>query len=222
MKKVDVLAVLNKDMLDGNGEIIEETENYIRYFEYSTDMETKYRFEERISDEIVKQLIHVGDSASKYGLTKDHIIAVLKKVFGDDYPDAVCTLSGIIIPSNENEFYEMLDKSNGVSDDMREWYDWENEEEFVGHMFSAHQIALVNECKIASTTKEMCGVGHLYNDEYQIGIMTTLIHEMRHLMLETNVFLPEDEFPESEKEEDSVEEFCRLKYETLGNLRFWK
>lgn len=47
----------------------------------------------------------------------------------------------------------------------------------------------------------------------------TLIHEIGHLMMDTNTFLPEDEFPVSEASEDAVEAFCRERYEELGVLK---
>lgn len=43
----------------------------------------------------------------------------------------------------------------------------------------------------------------------------TLIHEFRHLMMETNPFLPEDIYPGWLSTEESVEIFARDAYETL-------
>ena len=221
MTKNDVIETLTKDSSEKNGEIIETTETYVEYMDYQSEIETKFRFEETFSDEEMRKLIFIGKGASENCLTKEFIIDVLKKAFGDDYFDATCTLSGIMIPSNEEEFDSMLEAINTTSDDMREWHQWADEEGLIGHTFVAHQIAMINESAVAAVAKEVSDDSFPYEKEYQIGMLTTLIHEMRHLMLETNPFLPEDEFPESEKEERAVEEFGLLKYESLGKLKSW-
>ena len=41
-------------------------------------------------------------------------------------------------------------------------------------------------------------------------------------MLDTNPFLPEEEFTEEMRTEESVEAFARERYETLGDLKFWR
>lgn len=222
MRKIDIQTVLAQDEQDGCGEIVNTDELGTTYLDFKLDLTTRYMCQESITDEIIKDLIYLGKNIVAAGLTKEHIIAVLKKAFGDDYYDAVCTLTGIIIPSNEAEFYEMLIAANLTSDVMEEWYEWEDQAECVGRMFSAHQIVFINEAVIDNLSKILFVYKTDYEKEYQIGIITTLIHEMRHLMLETNVFLPEDEFPESEKAEDAVEAFSREKYELLEELSFWK
>lgn len=45
---------------------------------------------------------------------------------------------------------------------------------------------------------------------------------MRHLMLDTNIFISEDKIPLSEQAEDAVENFARNAYEHLGSLTYWK
>lgn len=45
---------------------------------------------------------------------------------------------------------------------------------------------------------------------------------MWHLMLETHMFIPEDQIPLSENAEDAVEEFAVKAYEPLRYLKYWK
>ena len=117
MKKQDVLSTLQNDEKDDNGEILDETENYAVYYDYNSCTTTWFRFEEACGDDYMKDLIHIGEHAVSKGLRKDHIISVLKKAFGEDYYDTVCTLAGIIIPSNEDEFKSMLKATIRTSDD---------------------------------------------------------------------------------------------------------
>ena len=60
-----------------------------------------------------------------------------------------------------------------------------------------------------------------FHSEYCAGILVTLLHEVRHLMLDSNSFLPEDIYPEEIKEEDEVEMFARNAYDNLGDLKEW-
>lgn len=222
MRREDVLYVLQMDANDKNGEILDITEESATYFDYNSDTEIEFRFEEACTDEHMRSLIHIGSGAANNKLTANYVIAVLKKAFGDDYFDAICTLSGIIIVSNEDEFKQMLKESIHTSDEADEWYDWEENQEYVGRMFTAHQIVFINENAVAKGAKELSFDKYEERKEYEIGMLVTLIHEMRHLMLDTNPFLPEDEFPEELREEDAVENFARQAYENLGKLRRWR
>lgn len=222
MKKKDVLSVLRKDEKDENGEILDKTKDDVTYYDYNTCTTTWFRFEEACSDDYIKGLIHIGEHAASKGLTKDYIISVLKKAFAEDYSDAVCTLAGIIIPSNKEEFNSMLKATIRTSDDVNEWYDYDDYEHYVGIMLTEHQIVFINEPVIEREAANISVSDYEKREEYQIGLLVTLIHEMRHLMLETNPFLPEYEFPEEMKDEDEVEEFARSAYEKLDRLKYWR
>lgn len=222
MKKEDVIRELTEDEANGNGEILDRYEDYYTYFDNCSDVETTYRFEESCDDDYVKSLIKIGEGATKSGLTADYIIDVLKHTFGNDYYDAICTLAGTIIPSNETEFKTMLNEVNRTSDDLDEWYNYDEQENCVGRMFHAHQIVFIHEALIREQAKELCDEIFSEDEEYQTGIVITLLHEMRHLMLDTNAFISEDKIPLSEQVEDAVENFARNAYEHLGSLTYWK
>lgn len=222
MKKEEVIKELTEDEKNGNGEIIDKTDDYIQYLDYQTDAETQYRYEESCNDEYVRGLIHIGKKARDRGLEEDYIIDVLKKGFGDWYYDAICTLSGIIIPSDETEFKEMIDESIRTNDNADEYYDYGEESDVVGKMYFLHQMVFINEEKIESMSKELADEIFTEDEEYQTGIVMTILHEMRHLMLETHMFISEDQIPLSENAEDAVEEFAVKAYESLGSLKYWK
>lgn len=218
MQKEDMIKGLKAKKYDGK--IEEINDDNIIWMSHHTFTEVWYQFPEACTDDYVKGLIHIGKGAREKGLTEDYIIAVLKKAFGDDYYDAVCTLAGIVIPSEEDEFYKMSEEANRTSDDMREWYDFDDDDKCVGLMGSNHQIVFVNEWAIARIVDEM-SIYEASNPlkAYEIGIVTTLIHEMRHLMLDTNLLVKSSE---DEASEEGVENFTLSKYESLGNLQLWK
>lgn len=219
MTKNDVMTETQIDENNGNGEILEVTDDYVSYFDYEHDITITFRFAESITDEYMRSIIKIGANAKNKGLTQDFIIDVLKKVFKDDYNDAVCALSGIMVPSNEKEYYEMFDGLIRTGDNAREFYDYDDENHCVGRMFFAHQIVFINEAVIAGCAKNLGDEIISEKEEYETGVIMTLIHEIRHLMMDTHIFLPEDEFPPSESSEDAVEEFCRNEYEKLGELK---
>ena len=222
MKKDDVLKALKEDEEDGNGEIIDKGKHHSVYYDYNEGIETHFRYEEGCTDRYVADLIHIGSGAAAKGLKKQFLIDVLKKAYGEDYYDAICTCAGIIIPSNGKEFIQMLSATFRNSDDVNEWYQYCEQENVVGRMFRTHQIVFINEAEIAKLAKTLGDEIISEEEEYETGIITTLIHEIRHLMLDTNPFLPEDEFPVSEASEDAVEAFCRQRYTQLGDLRRFK
>lgn len=219
MNKETTIKELTEDEKEENGEILEQTDEYVLYFDKNTGIETQYRFNEACTDDYVKSRIFVGENAIKKGFTPDYILSVLKAAFGDYYYDAVCIMSGIIVPSNKEEFDEFLKKASRTSDNMSEWYYYEEESEYCGKMFYAHQIAYINEALHEKLAEELGDEIISAEREYETGIIVSLIHEVRHLMLECNQFISEDDIPLSENGENAVEEFARTAYENLGSLK---
>ena len=68
---------------------------------------------------------------------------------------------------------------------------------------TAHEITIENENANIYTNEQ---------DEVDIGVYTTITHELRHLGL-ANPFLPEDEYPVSDESEQNVEEWGITAYE---------
>lgn len=54
-----------------------------------------------------------------------------------------------------------------------------------------------------------------YDREKEIGFLTTLLHEVRHLGLDCNVFLPEDEYPIRLQSEEAIEDWAREMFEKI-------
>ena len=68
---------------------------------------------------------------------------------------------------------------------------------------TAHEITIENENANIYTNEQ---------DEIDIGVYTTITHELRHLGL-ANPFLPEDKYPVSDESEQNVEEWGITAYE---------
>lgn len=226
MTKEAIMNVLKKDEADGNGVIISIDDEKAVYLDFNTDMEIPFRYAECCTDDWLKNLIYIGESAKIKGLTEDFVVDVIKKAFQDDFANAVCNLSGIIIPTDEIEFKQMLDICmKGSNDYPDEWYSWDETQSTncVGRLFSVHHIIFINEPKINNLAHDLSMdlEPNGFHSEYCAGILVTLLHEVRHLMLDSNSFLPEDIYQEEIKEEDEVEMFARNAYDNLGDLKEW-
>lgn len=214
MTKELLMNVLKEDENGGNGEIVFQDEDTIQYSDYHDSIDIKFRLESACIDSKIAKLIHIS---THLNLSAEYVIAVLKKAFGVDYYNAVCTLSAIIIPTNEKEFEEMLQICSQEGEDLTEFYSYPGDS-LVGIMYHAHQIVFIHAACIKRIAEEIAS-GNKYEirSEFECGILTTLIHEMRHLMF-VNPFLCGDKYKGQESEE-SVEEFSLRAYEMLGELK---
>ena len=77
------------------------------------------------------------------------------------------------------------------------------------------QCVWINVGESAKCCSELADEFMSYDREFGIYIASTLIHEIRHLMLETCFILPEETYPADLGDEDAVEEFCREKTDFL-------
>jgi hypothetical protein len=91
----------------------------------------------------------------------------------------------------------------------------QNIEGLAGLMWYRKQTVLVNSNSIEDIARQMADELFTFQEEYSCGIIQTVIHETRHCMLETNLFLSEEKYPLSENAEDAVENFCLDTYDRL-------
>lgn len=59
-----------------------------------------------------------------------------------------------------------------------------------------------------------------FENQVQTGFLTTVFHELRHLQMDTNIFLPEDTYPLEFASENAVEEYCREAFEAHPMVAF--
>ena len=87
----------------------------------------------------------------------------------------------------------------------------------IGVTWWEKNICIINAARIIATSQDTCeeldGNDYYVQKETEIGMWTTIIHELRHLLLDTNIILPEDEYPVELAVEEAVEEYCRAYYE---------
>lgn len=215
MNKETVLKELAEDEKAGNGSILEFHNEGILYYDNENE-ETFYRFAESCTKEEIQNLMFISKEAEERGVTKDVLWDILNQVYGDYLDDAVCTLNGIFIISNEDDFYNFFDEvETYTANDWSEWYEYADLDNCCGKMFHVAKVIVVNEAEIYRLALELGDDFISPEEEYSTGVIQSFIHEMRHLMLETNCFFPEEIASVEENAEDAVEEFCRAAYEML-------
>lgn len=217
MTKEVVLKELREDEANENGQILTIEDTGVLYYDYETE-DTFYRFAEACTKEEIQKCMYISETAQKRGITKDILWDVINEAFRGYVDDAVCTLNGLFIVSNEEDYEKFLDEVNThTALNLNEWYEWESIEDNCGMMLYVAKIAVINENVIYKMSLELGDDLVSPEEEYSIGIVQTVIHELRHLMLETNCFFPEEIASIEENAEDAVEEFCRNAYENLSD-----
>lgn len=212
MTQNDILEKLKHLEQNNYGEILDINEKLITYLDYSFDSTIEFRADEQLNDEYIKSIIHISQDICNSDTLKNYIINIIKTTFQTEYNNVIRTLSGIIIPSNKDEYNNMLNKCCRTSDDISEWYNYTDESDYSGHAYITHQIVFINHENILKTAQQLSDEQHSVKHEYNIGFLTTLIHELRHIQMECNPLLHTNTNLQSE---EAVEEFALNAYESL-------
>ena len=119
-------------------------------------------------------------------------------------------LQKIIFVYDNDEDYEEL--SNLIDEDILETNSLPDEET-LGVEWHSDDIVIVSVKNIETETNQMLKRGELYKEEVDTcinnGIMTTLVHEMRHLA-QNNLYLPEEVLNQTEEDdEEDAESFAQ-------------
>lgn len=102
-------------------------------------------------------------------------------------------------------------------------YAYEIGEGVLGQLWFERNTAVINmgeivraADKVAIENVDLVDIDPFFSFENQVqtGFLTTVLHELRHLQMDTNIFLPEDVYTLELASEISVEEYCRDAFET--------
>lgn len=197
--------------------IISEDNTHITLWDYyNDDLDRTYTLTDPdiIDSDFVKDRIIITETA------KD-----LVDIDIDDLSDYLCRYAKnslinleqiIFINDTEKDFDELYERRDG--------YDWRECLEVndlpideLGIMWFERSMVLVNIGEILKTTEEMAKNGEIYPEdipkELNIGIVTTLLHELRHLE-QANPYIPAEEFNQiSIDKEADAEEYAREIYD---------
>lgn len=138
-------------------------------------------------------------------------------------PVMLMCLNRILITTNEEEDIEavcdLLDKETANESDGDSVCIFPEMDGFIGMFWVYKSSVIINLTALRDCAKELAeeneDIGWNYGSELQCGFLMTLLHELRHLGLDSNIFLPESLYPLELSVEDAVEEWCRNEYERL-------
>jgi hypothetical protein len=125
---------------------------------------------------------------------------------------------------DDSELYEPDPYSSEVRHALEEEFgdEWAYEigSDQLGAVWVERNVVVINVSEIAKTAKEISEEPdeyHTFEEIFQDGFIQTAVHEFRHLIFECNPLAEnlEELYPESEREEGEVEEYCRLETDFL-------
>ena len=144
--------------------------------------------------------------------------------------NAFITLEEVVVVWSELDIDETLEPSDFEDEQRKRLYEeysdeYANEigEGVLGQLWFERNTAVINMGEVVRAADEVAAQNtdlvdidpfFSFENHVQTGFLTTVLHELRHLQMDTNIFLPEDMYPLELASEESVEEYCREAFET--------
>lgn len=120
------------------------------------------------------------------------------------------TLQYIFFVTKEDDIYDVCQKVEADSSEFPETIDFDENDQ-LGCFWSQYSSIIINLTAIEKAVQEIADENE-YQKEFEIGLLTTLTHEIRHLGL-SNMFLYIGDYPPEEAEEEAVERWGLTAYE---------
>lgn len=206
---------LKKDQKEGNGKILGENEKGISYYDYDTSCDDDvlyFRKPEYCTKDELEKLIFVGNVADKR-ITPEFLANVLSDAYSGILDDMMAVLRGIAVISEDQDVKKLSEAWNIDEDEIRDV----EPTNCIGVTWFQKRIAIIYEQAVIETSREIAkeDPSEPFGRIYLRGICSTAIHECRHVMLDCNPFLDEDEYPVYLQSEEEVEEFCRDRWDRI-------
>lgn len=213
MEKYDIIHSLQVLEQEGEIEVIETRNNSVLIYDYQDGKEIQYTFHQ--SKTSLGSKIHISRKIpQKYRPNKEKLVQYLLAL----PTDMLLTLNQIWFVWDVED-YEKMAEYHGVD---TAWAESLWDEDCVGKCWFDQNTAIVNMQNIVNTALEIeaedVSMGIISNTTQDIleQAIITLIHELRHVMMDTNIILPEKEYPIYLASEEEVEKFARLWVEQHG------
>lgn len=144
--------------------------------------------------------------------------------------NAFITLEEVVVVWSEPDNAETLEPSDFEDEQRKRLYEEYSDEcaieigeGVLGQLWFERNTAVINMGEIVRAADEVAAQNtdlvdidpfFSFENQVQTGFLTTVLHELRHLQMDTNIFLPEDMYPLELTSEGAVEEYCREAFET--------
>lgn len=191
-----------------------------------------FHFPEAMTPQSLAERIFVSsDIPSTYRINKDALAEYLWETCDRN---AFITLDELVViwsePCDEDTFdpAEFTDSgSEHLYEKFGDEYAYEIGQDVLGQLWWERNVAVINMGEIvraseniARENEDLAGIDPYFSVEHQVlvGLLTTSIHELRHLQMDTNILLPEDVYPLILNSEEAVENYCREAFDN-SNIR---
>lgn len=214
-------------------EIIRETDEDIFTVDYELDKDLSYHIVSPTKEWLKSKFIYGQSVDPKYKNLENNICNLLLSID----QNMLINLNNIIFFGEDSDINQITDSII----ELDKSYDWKenqkiifkdslieywpeiisNEHETIGCYWFCQNSIIIDVRAIEISSSEIVEENKkdgFFTDlasEILIGIYTTITHEIRHLGLE-NPFLPEDEYPQSLKTEEKVEQWGIEAYENFN------
>lgn len=201
MTREEILCFLEEDP---NIEVYEVTDSNVTYYDHNMGKVTTISFMEAFTVKDLVDKIYISEHLPEFArIDKTGLATYLMKAME---PTAFMTLNKIWILADYAD-YQLMAKEHSA-----EALSFYSENSF-GQMWFDQNVVFVDFSNILNRA-ESCA------DEFEISSETdlkqfvrcegivTILHELRHLQLDTNIFLPVDDYPSELAEETMVEDYA--------------
>lgn len=206
MRREDIIHSLKALESEGDIQILGSSRNAIYIYDNEDGKEITYTFQ-RSKTGLAKH-VHVSRRIPrKYRPNKQKLVEYLLALPND----ALLTLSEVWVLWDEEDYELMTDYHDVDSAWTETLYDEEN----LGKMWFDQNTVIINMQNIVNSALEeeyedyKVGIPSHFDEDVQEQTALTVVHEIRHVMMDTNIILPEDEYPLNLASEENVEEFAR-------------
>lgn len=214
MQMAEIKKAISEAVADDELEILEKTDTTILVYDKIDGRDICYTGDESINEEwLAERIILPENVAKELNISKEYISSILIENLDKDYFN---TLRAITIFEQESDFKTLADLLDVEEDDLSF-----NKQRFmndcVGISIWADHVVIVNYSHLKKLSQE--DPFNFDEDDIKVeierGFWITLLHELRHNLLDGNPYLSEEKYPSCESNEDAVEQWAIRKYEKI-------
>lgn len=210
-----------EEIHNGTMDLLSQDDASIRVWDEDDDKEIAFYFLEKMGIKDLASRIHISKQIpDKLKIAPEELAAYLWRVCDKN---AFLTMSGMYIFWDGDDEDDEIDplRENLCNEYGDEYALYIAEDPLLGQLWRDRNFVAINASSIWKAAQEDAEenadmqIDPWFSKEssYARGVLMTAIHELRHLQLDTNPFLPEDAYPLYLAKEQEVEKYCREVYE---------
>lgn len=185
----------------------------------------RFRFLEEMGRSDLAELISISaDIPERYQVNKGVLAEYLWEACDRN---AFITLEELVViwsEPDDEESFEPTDFEDSelarLCEEYGDEYALEIGQGLLGQLWFERNIAVVNMGEIVRAAEEVARENEdlwdpwfSFEKQVEMGFCTTVLHELRHLQMDTNILLPEEDYPVGLASEENVEAWCREAFE---------